>query len=103
MWIRNEFLLKSKNIHGVVPKNPRLEVSSDYSSHVWSSDMNVYLPPDFISNNAFGKPEWWTRRFLFGSFDYSEGMVYPQFSDHLVDPFIIPDKWQRVVSADFGL
>ena len=57
-WIRNEFLLKSKHIYGVVPNTPRLDVSEDYSSHVWATDMNQYLPPDFISNNAFGKPEW---------------------------------------------
>lgn len=102
-WIRNEFLLKSKHIYGVVPSTPRLEVSEDYSSHVWSTDMNQYLPPDFISNNAFGKPEWWVKRYLYGSFDYSEGMVYPDFSQHIVQWFDIPPTWTRLASADFGL
>ncbi len=41
---------------------------------------------------------------LYGEFSAQSGLVYPEFSKetHMIEPFVIPDHWQRFVSIDFG-
>jgi len=102
-WIRSEVLLKSDKVFSDV-KYPRM---SDYnpflSTHLHSSYQNKYLDPDFQIRIGRGKPDWWVKRYIYGSFDYSEGMVYPQIGDAIVDPFVIPANWKRMFAVDFGL
>lgn len=109
-WIRREFLLKSAKISGAEQNyfiDPA-EVNPKFSSHIAATRLNRYLPPDFFETTARGKPEWWVKRYLEGSFDYTDGMVYPQFSKNIVDSFDIISKiksegWQVYAAADFGL
>ena len=102
-WIRSEILLKSDKVFSdtIYPKhkdhNPFL------STHLHSSYQNKYLDPDFQMRIGRGKPEWWVKRYIYGSFDYSEGLVYPSFSESIVEPFTIPGSWKRMFSVDFGL
>ena len=103
-WIRTDFLLESADIYGYGSENYFVENPNPYmSSHIIASHQNKYLARDFIERNSVNKPEWWVKRYLFGSFDYSEGMVYPDFIKHVVDPFEIPKTWKRLSGADFGL
>lgn len=103
--VRTEFLLKADKIHGsernyFVPpedKNPNISV------HVASTRLNKYLPPDYYVTTAHGKPRWWIERYLNASFDFAEGAVYQDFSDHVVDPFKIPKSWDRIGGGDFGI
>lgn len=37
-----------------------------------------------------------------GQFARFEGMIYPEFPDTIVDPFDIPEDWERVGGMDFG-
>jgi hypothetical protein len=60
------------------------------------------LPQDYEANLARGKEKWWVERYLKGSFKYTEGLVYPDFSDWFVPPFEIPSHWKRVTGTDFG-
>ena len=46
---------------------------------------------------------WWTKRYIYGSFNYAEGLVYPTAMDHVVDDFDIPKDWKRIVAFDYGL
>jgi phage terminase large subunit len=109
-WIRTEILLKSNKIHGAEEpyfidpnvKNPSI------STHIAATKLNKYLPPDFYDTTARGKPSWWVKRYLEGSFAYTDGQVYPQFAEHIIDSFDIISKikaegWQVYASADFGL
>lgn len=109
-WIRQEFLMKSAKIIGAT-QNYFIDPSSinpKFSTHIAATHLNKYLPPDFYETTSRGKPEWWIKRYLEGSFDYTDGMVYPQFSKNIVDSFDIISKikaegWQVYAGADFGL
>ena len=100
-WIKEVFVNNEKR------KNPLHPEHDDFNKHIqtfiWETKLNTYLPPDFIEINAKGKPEWWIKRYLLGSFEHSEGMVYPNFSKTVIEPFDIPDTWERFVALDHGL
>jgi PBSX family phage terminase large subunit len=100
-WIKEVFVDNEKR------KKPYHPEHEDYNPHVttfiWRTDLNKYLPPDFIEINAKGKPEWWKKRYLLGSFEHSEGMVYPNFANTVTDSFEIPKHWERFVALDHGL
>ena len=107
-WIKEDFVLKSGMIyvhHDTNQKyhvNPK-EASKNISSHIIPSRANIHLPQDFIPNLEKGKPQWWVRRYLYGSFDYSEGMVYPHYTDAVIPEFEIPRHWPRIIGMDYGL
>ena len=104
-WIKQEFLLKSDKIHNAQSRyiqDPE-EVNSTFATHIAPTYLNHYLPPDYVETTGKGKPEWWVKRYLQGSFDHSEGSVYPKFIDLIVPSFPVPDQWERMTGTDFGL
>lgn len=104
-WIKTEFLLKAERIENAERnyiQDPD-EINPNFSVHIAPSHLNIYLPPDYVETTAKGKPEWWVKRFLFGSFEHTEGQVYPMFADHIIRAFAIPKHWDRITAADFGL
>lgn len=104
-WIRNDFLLKSARIVGTETRYHQdpFEVNKQFSSHIAPTHLNKYLPPDFYEVTAKNKPNWWVERYLRGSFEFSEGQVYPELNQSIVEPFDIPKHWTRVFAADYGL
>jgi phage terminase large subunit len=104
-WIRSEFLLKSAHIYNAQEPYfiPDEEKNNDYATHIAPTRLNKYLPVDFFASTARGKPHFWVRRYLEGSFSYSEGAVYSTFGENIVKPFKIPQHWERVGGADFGI
>lgn len=102
-WIRTEILHKADKVFSN-RFYPRDENYNPFiSAHLHSSYQNKYLDPDFQARIGRGKPEWWVQRYLYGSFDYAEGLVYPMGTEHIIDPFIIPPNWKRIFGVDFGL
>ena len=106
-WLNTEWLMKSDVIyyHGDVKDryNVPLEKRDPAKvTHISATSANVYLPPDYEANLARNKEKWWINRYLKGSFKYTEGLVYPNFSDWFVDPFPIPAHWRRITGTDFG-
>lgn len=104
-WIRDNFLLKSSKLY--LNESGYTYLVDDpiktYSSHVIPTRKNIYLPPNFYEENAMGKPSWWVRRYLEGSFDYAEGMVYPNALSSFCKNFKIPDNWKRLIGWDYGI
>ncbi|MEV2907560.1 phage terminase large subunit [Paenibacillus larvae] len=104
-WIKEEILLKSGAIYGSdvnyyirdEDRNPNIIV------HIAPTRFNKYLPPGYEEKLRMGKPDWWVRRFLEGSFENKQGLVYPDFTDHIIDDFEIPRHWERIAAADFGI
>lgn len=105
-WIKTEILLKAGKIvnspvdytHHMVEKNPAISV------HIAPTHLNKYLPPDFEENLRRAKPDWWIKRYLEGSFEHTEGLVYPNFSKTIIEPFEIPKHWFHFrVGHDHGL
>lgn len=104
-WIKTEFLLKAARIENAERKyiqDPE-EINTNFSVHIAPSALNVYLPPTYVEDTAKGKPAWWVKRFLYGSFEHTDGQVYPLFADIIVPSFAPPKSWERVVGSDFGL
>lgn len=65
---------------------------------------NPYLTDDYIRNMLNTYPDKWLDRYVFGSWDDFEGLIYPMWRDdiHLVKPFEIPYWWNRLIDYDFG-
>lgn len=108
-YIRTDILLPSDEIHqfGDVEKDQYDQdpnrINRFTSSYITATSANRYLPPTYEEEQAENKPSWWVRRYLYGSFQFSEGLVYPMFSTTIVDPFQIEDHWLRVLAFDYGL
>lgn len=107
-WIRTDVLLVSDDIfkHGENLETYAVEESKRdpaISSHITSSEVNEFLPPNFVSNLIKNKPTWWVSKYVFGSFMYAEGLVYPRAIDSVVPYFEVPKKWKRVIAYDYGL
>lgn len=68
------------------------------------STENVHLPDGYVAGMmATWSPER-IKREIEGSFDAFEGMVYHEFRRdvHVVQPFVIPKEWTRVIGIDHG-
>lgn len=114
-WIRSQFLLISKDVyrHGTIKeKIPQLDAPEEdllnalnpqMSSHITATNANMYLPADFMQSLARNKPQWWINRFLFGSFNYAVGLVYPTAMDHIIATSEVPRHWKRQIAFDYGL
>lgn len=106
-WLAEEWLMSSDAIYYHGDVKDRYEVRPErrdpaISTHISATSANVYLPPDYEETLARNKEDWWVNRYLKGSFKYSEGLVYPNFSDWFCEPFAIPAHWKRVTGTDFG-
>lgn len=114
-WIRSNFLLISQDVyrHGTVKEHiPQLDDASNdgqyalnpqMSSHITATNVNKYLPADFMQTLARNKPQWWINRYLFGSFNYAVGLVYPSAMDHIIPTSTVPREWKRLIAFDYGL
>lgn len=106
-WIRSDVLLNASTINtygSTVEQNPvSLTPDPNISVHIASTDSNAYLPPNFIQELTTNKPSWWVQKFVYGSFMYAEGLVYPSGMKSVVPAFKIPLHWKRLIACDYGL
>lgn len=111
-WVRSEILMKSVKIYGATERYIRRpdDINHSMHTHIARTDQNTYLPPTYLADTRAGKPEWWIKRYLEGSFSMSEGAVYPNFQQNVVDisPAEIKHNirtkgWKVLGGADFGL
>lgn len=107
-WVRTDVLLTSHEIkkYGDIYDDYRVHPSAvdpNTSSHIASTSVNKYLPDNFINELISNKPGWWTSRYIYGSFSYSEGLVYPSAAACIKKSFKPPNGWRRVLGADYGL
>lgn len=107
-WIRNDVLLVSSDIqkHGKIVDEYNVDpekADPAISTHVTSTSANEFLPENFIENNAKNKPLWWVNRYLYGSFLYAEGKVYPRAYKAVEDDFEVPVDWKHILAFDYGL
>jgi len=88
-WVWQEFVMNPDENHFLIQA---------------SSTDNPHLPKDYIEELQ-KMPEDWQKRYLYGSFDTFEGLVYKEFQDKepwIVPEFAIPPKWQRYIALDHG-
>ena len=107
-WVKTQILERSssvylhhKELHGehYYFKN----VNPAISTHIAPTKANHYLPADFIKDQSVGMPDWYVRRNFYGSFQYAEGMIYPNFMRNVVKAFRIPRNWKRIIAVDYGI
>ena len=108
-WIKDKFLLNSSVIIG----SPSIDVSvydnikvsepdKHFHTFISSSRDNAYLHRDYIERASAGKGAKWVRKYIDCYLDNKEGAVFPDYSKYVVEPFPIPNSWQRVVGFDPG-
>ena len=107
-WIKTDVLNCSDVIekHGDIHEYyVVLETDKDanISTHITSTSANAYLPEGFIEMQIKNKPKWWVERYIYGSFMYSDGLVYPGFMRCVCKSFPVPRFWKRIVAFDYGL
>lgn len=107
-WIRTDVVLRSGTLqkHGDVLdefKIPEEDQDPFISTHITTSAVNAFLPENFIEQNSQGKTKWWIQKYLYGSFQYAAGLVYPNALQYIVDDFEIPKHWKRIIAYDYGL
>lgn len=107
-WIKTDVLNCSDVIekHGDIHEYyVVLESDKDpnISTHITSTSANAYLPAGFIEMQVKNKPKWWVERYIYGSFMYSDGLVYPGFLRCVCKSFPVPRFWKRIVAFDYGL
>lgn len=107
--------MKSARIFGANEKYVRKseDINPNISTHIAKTALNTYLPDTYEADIAVGKPDWWIAKFLNGSFNFSEGAVYPNFQTSIVGPDVITEDevkhnirnkgWRVLGAADWGL
>lgn len=111
-WIRQEVLMKSHEVIGASEDyvQNKEDINKNISTHIAATSRNTFLPPNYVEDLRAGKPDWWISRYLEGSFNFSEGAVYPHFASTIVD--IDPNEirnnirtkgWKVIVGGDFGI
>ena len=91
-WVREKFLLNKEGYEHVY--------------HAATTENKKYLPLDYIDELLKRYPPEWSRRFIEGSWDIVEGMVYTDFNIdeiHGVPAFDIPAHWPRFLALDHGV
>ena len=110
-WIKDTF------VDNEARKDPAHPQHAEYNrfmkTFIWKTELNTYLPKNFIEMNTIGKPEWYRKKYFEGSFEYNSGMVYPEISTTFIDPYpVVPEKtdeygipkdWERIFGMDYGL
>lgn len=106
-WIRSEVLLRSGTVHFFGDSYEEYlyqrDIDKYQATYIIPTDQNPHLPPDFEKEQSVGKPEWWVKRYFRGSFDYSEGLVYPSARKSIIRGFAIPKTWKRLIAMDYGV
>lgn len=107
-WIRSDLLMCSQEIYQHGKNKDEYERNAEeidpiISSHISTTDVNTFLPNDYITMISKNKPEWWINRYVLSSFMYAEGLVYPKAMQSIIKDFEIPADWRHIVAFDYGL
>lgn len=109
-WIKDDFLFKSFKLNGsksvdlsfydksMSPVRERM-----FETFISATYDNDKLPAGTIERISAGKSEKWKRKYLWCYLDSREGLVYPDMTQHFVEPFEIPKEWPRLGGYDPGI
>ncbi len=86
--------------------DPRTRDAGARYVHVELSDNAANLPADYVAAmqaTEKTRPHWF-KSFVKGLWGSFEGAAYEEFDEslHVVDPFVIPDEWERYECLDHG-
>lgn len=74
------------------------------ASTVYDNEYLMTNNPEYVENLE-NLPEMRKRAMLYGDWDAFEGQYFTEFSRdiHVIDPFVLPEHWQRFRVMDYGL
>lgn len=107
-WLLDEFLLMCNKIHHSehvdVEEYHKLnkEKNPEFEAFLSSSFDNPYLPRGWVESLIQGNSQNWVNQYIYCSLGVTEGAVYPEFLECLVDDFPIPKHWKRIAGFDKG-
>lgn len=115
-WVKKKFLVDSATVsyYGSAHREGyRMNTHTDPQkfSLVMATDANPYLPENFIAEQTRGKSQAYIQQFFYGSFNFSENLVYPNVGTCIVQPHPLPpelnERGQRalwyVIGLDYGV
>ena len=110
-WINKKFLLEADRVQFYGNSYNKYSytlgnINPEYSLHISATDANPFLPKNYLEVNTKGKPLHEIKRFYYGSFLFSADMVYPRFSEAVVDPYPIDFNDKNIyfiIGYDYGL
>lgn len=98
----------ASTIHWVYRRfvDPRSRDESARYVHVSMRDNAENLPADYVAQMEATKATrpYWFRSYVLGEWGSFEGAAFTEFDEdvHVVEPFEIPDEWERFGSLDHG-
>lgn len=98
----------ASTIHWVYRRfvDPRTRDAAARYVHTSMRDNAVNLPTDYVEQMEATKTTrpYWFRSYVLGEWGSFEGAAFTEFDDdvHVVEPFAIPDEWERFESLDHG-
>lgn len=95
-WIFNKF--KKPKDEGTLGSEYDIVEASTYEN-------KQNLPPDYIDTLIASFPDEMQRRFIDGEWEVFEGQILTEFNRriHVIQPFKIPEGWERLVAIDHGM
>ena len=105
-WVKERFIdIGEPN----VIHNCKLETGEEVTrifipSLVTDNKFMLEYDPDYIKR-LDALPEKERKALKYGDWDIYDGMFFPEFkrSVHVIEPFKIPDNWNRYIAMDYGL
>ena len=115
-WVKKNFLVDSGTVsyYGSAHREGyRMNLKTDPNkfSLVMATDANPYLPENYIEEQSRGKSEAYVKQFFYGSFNFSDGLVYPNVGARIVQPHPLPPEFDEqgrrtlwyLVGLDYGV
>lgn len=115
-WVKTKFLVDSATVsyYGSAHKEGyRMNAKLDPNKFtlVMATDANPYLPEGFIEEQTRGKSPAYIQQFFYGSFNFSENLVYPNVGARVVQPHPLPPEFDEqgkralwyVIGLDYGI
>lgn len=115
-WVKKKFLVDSGTVsyYGSAHREGyRMNLKTDPNkfSLVMATDANPYLPENYIEEQTRGKSEAYIKQFFYGSFNFSDGLVYPNVGARIVQPHPLPPEFDEqgrralwyLIGLDYGV
>lgn len=108
-WFMDKFILMSDRIYASesIPLDNYKKIKSRkpeklFHTFLSSSRDNKTLPKNYVSELCVGKTPQWISKYIDCNLELRDGVVYPEYTKCIVEPFDIPDYWLRIYGYDKG-
>ena len=105
-WVKERFIDigQPNKMHEVVLDSGKKSTRIFIPSLVQDNVFMLAHDPDYV-DRLDNLPEKERQALKYGDWDIYDGMYFPEFKRriHVIEPFEIPDSWNRYISIDYGL